>query len=67
MEKIILYSTGCPKCTILKKKMDERNIQYEEENSVDKMLELGMTQLPMLSVDGNMMDFRDAIIWVNKK
>ena len=25
---INLYSTGCPKCTVLKKKLDSKNIKY---------------------------------------
>ena len=28
--KIILHSTHCPKCEVLKKKMVEKNIDFEE-------------------------------------
>lgn len=62
---VTLYSTGCPKCGILKKKLSEKSIEFIEEMSVEKMLELGITQVPVLSVNGEMMDFTEAVKWVN--
>ena len=32
MNKIILYSTGCPSCNVLKKKLAAKGIQFEENN-----------------------------------
>lgn len=65
--KKILYSTGCPRCEVLKKKLAEKNIDYTEVTSVDEMLNLGITQVPVLSVDGKYMDFRAAVDWVNNQ
>lgn len=62
---ITLYSTGCPKCTILKKKLDQKNIGYEINNDVDLMQEKGFMSLPVLDVDGEILDFGGAINWVN--
>lgn len=62
---ITLYSTGCPKCTILKKKLDQKNIGYEINNDVDLMQEKGFMSLPVLDVDGEILDFVRAINWVN--
>ena len=31
---IILYSTGCPKCKILKKKLEDKNIDYVESDDI---------------------------------
>ena len=64
--KIILYSTGCPKCNVLKRKLDEKNIKYEIVDDIDKMQEKGFTSAPMLEVDGSIFDFSDAIIWLSK-
>lgn len=64
---IILYSTGCPKCGVLKKKLIEKNIPYTENNSVDEMLALGITQVPVLVTEGAIMDFKAAVDWVNKQ
>lgn len=63
---IVLYSTGCPKCKVLKQKLDSKPIQYTENNSVDEMLALGITQAPVLSVDGKLLPFVEANEWVNK-
>lgn len=63
--KTILYSTGCPKCSILKKKMDEKNIEYDIVSDVDLMQANGFMNLPMLEVDDNIMDFGAAIKWIN--
>lgn len=64
MEKIILYSTDCPKCKVLTKKLEENGIEYDIEKSVDKMIALDITEVPMLLVNGTLMSFRDACIWV---
>ncbi len=63
--KIILYSTGCPKCEVLKKKLKAKNIEYVENNNVEDMESLGIDQVPVLSVDGNLMSFAEANNWIN--
>lgn len=65
MTEAILYSTGCPKCKVLKQKMDAVGFTYQENNSVDEMLALGITQVPVLSVDGELYDFAQAVKAVN--
>lgn len=62
---VILFSTHCPKCNILDKKLKEKNITYTEVNDVDVMTEKGFTTVPMLEVDGTVMDFKEANDWVN--
>ena len=62
---VVFYTTGCPKCGVLKKKLDERGIQYQENTAVDEMLSLGITSVPVLNVDGRMMDFACAVKWIN--
>lgn len=64
-DEIVLYSTGCPKCSILKRKLDENGITYTEVNDADLMLAKGMVSVPMLEVDGDIMDFANAVRWVN--
>ena len=59
----ILYSTGCPRCKILKKKLSEMGVEYVENNNVDEMLALGFNDVPMLSVDGKLMNFSEAVKW----
>lgn len=64
---VILYSTGCPKCKVLEKKLTDKNIPYYEENSIDVMESLGICQVPMLLADGKLMTFSEANKWVNEK
>lgn len=64
---IIMYSTNCPRCKVLETKLKQKNIQYRIVDNVERMLELGIKEAPQLKVDGVMMDFGEAIKWVNGK
>lgn len=64
---VILYSTGCPKCQVLKSKLDSKNISYELFDNKDKMIDKGFTNVPILEVDGEIMDFKKAVEWINKE
>lgn len=66
-KNIVLYSTGCPRCEILKKKLMMYNIPFEENNSFDEMLNLGIMQVPVLKVDNEYLEFRDANQWINEQ
>lgn len=64
--KVTLYSNDCPRCSILKLKLDDASVIYETEKDVDKMISLGMTEAPVLEVDGKRMLFAEAVKWVNE-
>lgn len=63
---IVLYSTGCPKCSILKKKLEEKQIPYDTVTDVNEMLALGINEVPVLSVNDELMSFPNAVKWVNE-
>ena len=65
--KIILYSTGCPRCEVLKKKLAEKSVNYTEVASVEDMLALGIKEVPVLSVNETLMNFKEAVDWVNNQ
>ena len=65
--EVILYSTHCPRCTVLEAKLKQKGIEYQEINNVDEMLKLGIQAVPQLKVDGELMDFSEAIKWVNMR
>ena len=65
--KIILYSTNCPKCNILEAKLNQKNIVYEICTDIDIMESKGMMSAPALEVDGELMDFGAAVKWVNSQ
>lgn len=66
MDKIILYSNNCPRCKILKKKLDDNKINYEIIDDVDTMIDKGLSTVPVLEINGKMLDFKEAVEWVNK-
>lgn len=62
---ITLYSTHCPKCAIVEKKLNMANIKYDICDDVNKMKELGFMSAPMLVIDGTEYKFKEAVDWVN--
>lgn len=64
---ITFYSTGCPKCQILKQKLDMKNLSYEIVSDMDTMIIMGLQSVPWIEVDGELMDFGQAVQWVNKQ
>lgn len=64
---IVLYSTGCPKCNILKKKLAEKSIPYIENNNVEEMTSLGIDYIPVLRVNGKLLQFKEANDWINQQ
>ena len=66
--KVVLYTTACPKCKILKSKLDDKGIEYEACNDVETMVNLGMTTVPVLVVDdGEPMNYSQSIKWVSEQ
>lgn len=62
---LILYSTGCPRCNVLKKKLSDKGITYEEFTDEEQMMDIGIESVPVLSVNGEMLDFMQANAWIN--
>lgn len=63
--KILLYSTGCPKCRILEKKMHDKQLTFGICSSIDDMQQLGIASLPMLKVDDKLLNYFDAVQYIN--
>lgn len=65
-QTVILYSTGCPQCKVLKAKLDAAQISYEVCSDVDAMKALGITSVPMLNVNGALLGMKDAMVWIKE-
>lgn len=74
MANIRLYSTGCPKCNIIEKKLNALNAQYDIITDIDEIKEIceaiNNDSLPLLQVDeawgAAIYDFAGAIKWIKK-
>lgn len=64
---VILYSTGCPRCNVLIQKLNSKNIQYVIVSDIETMEKKGIETVPVLEVDGQMMQFKEAADWVNRR
>lgn len=66
-----LYSTGCPKCAVLKLKLDKLNIPYEIETNEEVVVETGkqnnILSAPILEADGQFYDFASAVRFLKQK
>ena len=63
----ILYSTGCPKCKVLKAKLEQKGLAYTECNDVNTMEKLGIESLPVLEVEGKLLTFMEAVKFVDER
>ncbi len=64
---ITLYSTHCPRCKVLEKKLEQKGIEYQIVDDIDRIMELNILSVPMLRVGTNLMNFTDAVNWVNNQ
>ena len=62
---VVLYSTNCPRCIVLEKKLKAADVDFTIENNVDKIVEKGFMSAPVLEVDNEFMDFTKAVEWIN--
>ena len=64
---IKLYSTKCPKCIVLEKKLSQKGINFELVEDATIMIEKGFMSAPVLEVNGQVMNFMEANKWVNEQ
>ena len=66
MSEMVLYSTGCPKCNVLKKKLSAASIKYKEVTDIDLMHKLSIDSVPVLKVDTGLLNFSEAVKFINE-
>ncbi len=64
---ITLYSTGCPKCRILQKKLDAACVPYTVIADVDEMLQMGIESVPVLKVGDDLLSFEKAVLYADRQ
>lgn len=65
--QITLYSTGCPKCKVLVAKLNAKNIKYNTVSDIGIIISKGISTVPVLEVNGTIMDFKTAVEWINER
>lgn len=61
MNDIILFSNGCPRCKILKQKLDDKQIKYTISDDFDEVMDQGLQTAPVLKVNNKYYQFGDAV------
>ena len=64
---ITLYTTHCPRCKVLKAKLDSENIDYEVVEGEEAIREKGFVTTPLLEVDDKILTFSEAMQWINTR
>ena len=65
--EVILFSNHCPQCRVLEAKLKQKGIKYQEVNDINLMLEKGFKSMPMLEVDGVIMNFTQSNTWIKER
>ena len=63
---MVLYSNNCPKCKVLKMKLDQKEVQYETTDNFTVLMEKGIMSMPVLEIDGKFLEFTEAVKYVNE-
>ena len=64
---IKLFSSDiCPRCKVLKMKLDESKIKYENITG-EEAINAGINEIPVLEVDGRRMNFSESIQWIKER
>ena len=64
---ITLYSNHCPCCEVLSKELHSVGIPFSTFTNTDQMLSMGFTHLPMLEIDGQLLNYPDALKWIKER
>lgn len=64
---IILYGNHCPKCNVLEKKLLQSNIKFVYCDNMAYMQKRGFDFMPVLEVNGRVMNFAEAVKWLNER
>ncbi len=62
---VTIFTTECPVCKMLESKLDSKNIKYSKVTDTNVMLNLGISSVPMLKVNEEMMDTKKAMEFIS--
>ena len=63
----MLYSNDCPRCQILKERLDEQGIEYEKNSDTELLTKNNIFSFPALKIGEKILRFYDAIRWLKQE
>jgi len=64
-DKLILYTTHCPKCKILEKKLNDKNLSFTVVTDVEEMKKENIFSAPQLKINDSLLPFYEAVQYIN--
>lgn len=65
---VTVFTTDtCPRCKVLKTKLQQKGIDFQECRDIDEILRRGIQSVPVLEVEGKLLDFSEALKYVNER
>ena len=62
--KVKVYTSKiCPRCKVLKTKLRNADIDFDEISGDDAVM-AGISEVPVMEADGRRMDFSESIRWI---
>ena len=67
--EIILYTlpTFCPRCNMIKTRLEEKHLTYEEIQSPEELEKMGFDIAPAVKIDGKVYGFSAALSWIKSQ
>lgn len=66
LNKITLFSNNCPRCKVLKQKLDDKKIEYSISDNFDELINNGLQTAPVLKIDNEYYQFGEAIKFIGE-
>jgi len=64
-----LYTTKCPKCILLERKLKEKGVEFEVVDNLEEVTKMansvGVSSVPFMVVDNKFMDYNDSMSCIN--
>ena len=67
MEKVVLLSTGCPRCKILEMRLKKEGILFDIIDDENKIKEMGFMEVPVLKYGERFMNFKESLDWLSER
>lgn len=61
---ITLFSTDCPRCRVLEKKLIAANINFQKSSDIQEVIDQGFMSAPVLKIEDKYLDFKTAVNWI---